>query len=80
MKHWYPSTPRWWYRWWMYPRWHRRRFIGVGSTWEHGAYYKIKDLILRVRGRCIECTGKGWHKMDCSRQGRPGKRNWSQDG
>lgn len=52
----------------MYPRNHRRRFIGVGGTWEFRLYFWATDLKRRVTpGQCVECgSKKGRHKMRCN--------------
>lgn len=79
----YPSEPHWWFRWWMYPPNHRRRFIGIGSTWEYKLLAWIEDVKVRLTpGQCRECRAKNHlHKMRCSKlRGVPGKKLWSQDG
>ncbi len=81
---WAPKQRHWWFRWWMYPPDHDRRFIGVGQTWEVQLRYRWLDLLARIiPGRCRECHADNHlHKMCCSklRDGVKGKRLWSQDG
>lgn len=71
---WTPKHITWWYRWWMYPPQHLRRFVGSGDSWELRAWYWLAHQKRRLTpGQCTECGVKrGQHKMRCSALG-PGQ-------
>lgn len=69
-----PRQQHWWFRWWMYPRTHVRRFVGIGQTWEMRLYFWAYDIKIRLTpGQCNQCgQTKGRHRMRCPKLG-PGQ-------